>query len=142
MKSKSWRPPTGSPTAPRTPAGTRRPGRPLLRRRRCYKKALDAKPDIVLMGQAPAFRPLHFEAAIKAGKHVFFEKPVAVDPPGVRRVMQAGEQAAQKSLCVVAGTQRRHERGYNHRYREIKDGAYGRILGGRVAWNMGKIFTN
>ena len=94
------------------------------------------------MAQAPAFRPLHFEAAIQAGKHVFTEKPVAVDPPGVRRMLKAGELARQKNLCVAAGTQRRHERGYNQRWLEIKEGAYGRILGGRVAWNMGKIFTN
>jgi len=108
----------------------------------CYKKALELNPDIVIMGQPPVFRPLHFEAAIKAGKHVFFEKPVAVDPPGVRRVIDAGKLAQEKGLCVVAGTQRRHDKGYNQRYLEIKDGAVGRIMGGRVAWNMGRIFTN
>ncbi len=108
----------------------------------CYKKALELDPDIVVMAQPPVFRPLHFEAAIKAGKHVFFEKPVAVDPPGVRRIIQAGEMAKQKGLCVVAGTQRRHSEGYNTRAREIKDGARGRVMAGRVAWNMGRIFTN
>jgi myo-inositol 2-dehydrogenase / D-chiro-inositol 1-dehydrogenase len=108
----------------------------------CYRKALECGPDIVIMAQPPAFRPLHFEAAIKAGKHVFFEKPVAVDPPGVRRVIQAGVDAKQKGLCVVAGTQRRHEKGYNQRAIEIKEGACGRVLAGRVAWNMGRIFTN
>ena len=107
-----------------------------------YQKAIEVGPDIVLMGQPPAFRPLHFEAAIKAGKHVFFEKPSAVDPPGVRRVIQAGEEAKKKGLCVVAGTQRRHEQGYTQRAREIKEGAFGRIMGGRVAWNMGAIFGN
>jgi len=108
----------------------------------CYKKALEVNPDIVVMAQPPVFRPLHFEAAIKAGKHVFFEKPSAVDPPGIRRVIQAGEEARQKGLCVVAGTQRRHSQGYNTRAREIKDGALGRVMAGRVAWNMGRIFTN
>jgi len=108
----------------------------------CYKKALELDPDIVVMAQPPVFRPLHFEAAIQAGKHVFFEKPSAVDPPGVRRVLKAGELATQKGLCVVAGTQRRHDQGYNTRAREIKDGAYGRVMAGRVAWNMGAIFTN
>ncbi len=108
----------------------------------CYKKALELNPDIVVMAQPPVFRPLHFEAAIRAGKHVFFEKPSAVDPPGVRRVLEAGKLADQKGLCVVAGTQRRHDRGYNQRAREIKGGAFGRIMAGRVAWNMGKIFTN
>lgn len=108
----------------------------------CYKKVLGMNPDIVVMGQPPVFRPVHFEAAIQAGKHVFFEKPSAVDPPGVRRVIKAGEVAAEKGLCVVAGTQRRHEKGYNQRAHEIKDGAYGRVMAGRVAWNMSKIFTN
>ena len=88
----------------------------------CYKKVLEAGPDVVLMAQPPAFRPRHFEAVIQAGKHVFFEKPSAVDPPGVRRVIQAGEAAKQKGLCVAAGTQRRHEKGYNDQAREIKDG--------------------
>ncbi|MGD8237550.1 MAG: Gfo/Idh/MocA family oxidoreductase [Armatimonadota bacterium] len=105
-----------------------------------YRKAIEAGPDIVLMGQPPAFRPPHFEAAIEAGKHVFFEKPSAVDPPGVRRVIQAGEQATEQGLSVVAGTQRRHQENYNRRALEIKDGARGRIVGGRVAWNMGHIF--
>jgi myo-inositol 2-dehydrogenase / D-chiro-inositol 1-dehydrogenase len=107
-----------------------------------YRKLLDENPDIVLMATPPAFRPLHFEACIKAGKHVFFEKPVAVDPPGVRRVIEAGELAKTKGLVVVAGTQRRHENGYNQRVRELRDGAYGRIMGGRVSWCMGKIFSN
>lgn len=108
----------------------------------CYKKVLEAGPEIVLMAQPPVFRPLHFEACIKAGKHVFTEKPVGVDPVGIRRFLQAGELASQKNLCVAAGTQRRHDKGYNQRALEIRDGAYGRILGGRVAWNMGAIFTN
>jgi myo-inositol 2-dehydrogenase/D-chiro-inositol 1-dehydrogenase len=108
----------------------------------CYKKALALKPDLVVMAQPPVFRPLQFEAAINAGCHVFFEKPSAVDPPGVRRVIKAGELAKQKGLCVVAGTQRRHDQGYNQRAREIKAGAYGRVMEGRVAWNMGGIFTN
>jgi myo-inositol 2-dehydrogenase / D-chiro-inositol 1-dehydrogenase len=107
-----------------------------------YQKLIAAGPDIVLMATPPAFRPLHFEACIKAGKHVFFEKPVAVDPVGVRRVIAAGELAKQKGLRVVAGTQRRHEEGYNRGARELKDGARGRIMGGRVAWCMGKIFSN
>ncbi len=107
-----------------------------------YRKAIDAGPDLVIMGQPPAFRPVHFEYAIKAGKHVFFEKPCAVDPQGIRRVIAAGEEAAKKNLCVVAGTQRRHDKGYNQRYLEIKDGAYGKVMAARVAWNQGKIFTN
>ena len=107
-----------------------------------YRKAIGLNPDICVMAQPPVFRPLHFETAIKAGKHVFFEKPSAVDPPGIRRVIAAGELAKQKGLCVVAGTQRRHSKGYVQKALEIKDGAYGRVMAGRVAWNMGKIFSN
>ena len=107
-----------------------------------YKKAIALKPDIVLMAQPPVFRPLHFETAVQAGRHVFFEKPVAIDPPGVRRVLQAGELARRKGLCVVAGTQRRHQEDMNIRAREIKDGVYGRIMAGRVACCIGAMFTN
>ncbi len=107
-----------------------------------YRKLIDSGVDIVLMATPPVFRPLHFEACVEAGKHVFFEKPVAVDAPGCRRVIAAGEKAKEKGLAVVAGTQRRHDRGYMRRAAEVLDGARGRILGGRVSWCMGKIFSN
>src|SRR5262245_6782244 len=73
-----------------------------------YKKLLETDVEVVLMATPPAFRPVHLTAAVNAGKHVFFEKPVAVDPPGVRKVMEAGEMAKKKGLSLVAGTQRRH----------------------------------
>ena len=117
-------------------------------RERCFgggdnhRKVLEQKPDVVLLAEPPVFRPRNIEAAVKAGAHVFTEKPIGVDPEGVRRVLAAGEEAARKGLGIVAGTQRRHERGYNQRALEIKDGAYGRVVAGRVAWNMGRIFTN
>jgi predicted dehydrogenase len=107
-----------------------------------YRGAIEAGPDVVLIATHPVFRPLHLETAVRAGKHVFFEKPVAVDPPGVRRVIAAGEEAKKQNLVLVAGTQRRHMQSYNQQAREIQQGAYGRILGGRVAWNQGAIFTN
>jgi myo-inositol 2-dehydrogenase/D-chiro-inositol 1-dehydrogenase len=107
-----------------------------------YKKVIESGCDIIITAVPPAFRPLHFETAIKAGKHVFFEKPVAVDPNGIRRVIAAGEEAKKKGLNVVAGTQRRHSTGYNERWQAIKEGQYGRIMGGRVSWCMGKIFSN
>lgn len=107
-----------------------------------YKKLLEVPMDTVLMAQAPVFRPPHFEAAVKAGKHVFMEKPIGVDAPGIRKVMEAGKLAKEKGLMVVAGTQRRHEQGYNRQYQLIKEGAVGKVLAGRVAWNMGKIFHN
>ena len=105
-----------------------------------YKKVMETDADVVLMATAPAFRPLHLEAAVKAGKHVFMEKPVAVDPPGCRRVIAAGEEAAKRGLLVVAGTQRRHEKGYIETAQAVvKEGALGKLLTGRVAWCMGWI---
>ena len=99
-----------------------------------YRKILALPVDIMLLATAPAFRPVHLEAAIAAGKHVFMEKPVAVDPPGVRRVLAAGAAAKQKGLTIVAGTQRRHEAGYRQIARAIQDGVIGTIVGGRVSW--------
>ncbi|MFK7789466.1 MAG: Gfo/Idh/MocA family protein, partial [Phycisphaeraceae bacterium] len=73
-----------------------------------YQKVIESEVDIVLCAGYPQFRPKHVEAAVNAGKHVFAEKPIAVDPVGVRRFMKAGEVAAEKGLGILAGTQRRH----------------------------------
>lgn len=99
-----------------------------------YKKVLDTNADVVLMATPPNFRPVHFEAAVKAGKHVFMEKPVAVDPPGARRLIAAGELAKQKNLSVVAGTQRRHQMVYRRTQYAVTRGAIGKIRGGCVWW--------
>ena len=104
-----------------------------------YKKVAETDADIVLQATSPNFRPLHLETFVEAGKHVFMEKPAAVDPPGCRRIIAAGEAAKKKGLLIVAGTQRRHEQGYNQRAAMIKEGAFGKILGGRVSWCMGFI---
>jgi predicted dehydrogenase len=105
-----------------------------------YKKLLDTNVDVVVIATSPNFRPVHFEAAIKAGKHVFMEKPVAVDPPGGRRIIEAGEMAKRKRLGVVAGTQRRHQRNYRRTAYEIEHGARGKIVGGRVSWCGGALW--
>ncbi|MBN2563572.1 MAG: Gfo/Idh/MocA family oxidoreductase, partial [Phycisphaerae bacterium] len=105
-----------------------------------YKKLLETDADIVIMATSPNFRPVHFEAAIKAGKNVFMEKPVAVDPPGGRRVIAAGELAKQKGLAVVAGTQRRHEAGYLRTQYAVERGAIGKIAGGAVWWCGGALW--
>jgi predicted dehydrogenase len=107
-----------------------------------YQKLLDTDIDIMLTAAPPIFRPVHFAAAIAAGKHVFMEKPVAVDAPGIRAVIAAGEEAEKKGLMVIAGTQRRHQPNYNQHHQEIVEGAWGRLMAGRVAWNMGHIFHN
>jgi len=99
-----------------------------------YHKLLESGVDIVILASPPNFRPVHFEAAVKAGKHVFTEKPVAVDPPGIRRFIAAAAEAEKKGLSVVAGTQRRHQKAYVRNAQAIKDGFIGKILGGTVHW--------
>ncbi len=105
-----------------------------------YKDLLKTDCDYVIIATSPNFRPLHFEAAVKAGKHVFMEKPVAVDPPGARKIIEAGELAKTKGLGVVAGTQRRHQAGYQKQAAAIQDGVVGEILGGTVSWCGGALW--
>ncbi|HSH14897.1 MAG TPA: Gfo/Idh/MocA family oxidoreductase, partial [Verrucomicrobiae bacterium] len=107
-----------------------------------YRQLL-AVPEInyVILATPPHFRPIHLQAAIEAGKHVFVEKPVAVDGPGVRMVLAAGELAANKGLGIVAGTQRRHQRDYNETIQRLHDGAIGDIMYARAYWNGGVIWV-
>ncbi len=100
-----------------------------------YKQLLALKEvDLVLIATPANFHPVHLEAAIRAGKHAFMEKPAAVDPPGARKIIEAGELARQKGLAIVAGTQRRHQAKYRQNARALAEGAIGRITGGRVWW--------
>lgn len=105
-----------------------------------YRKVLELPVDIVLLATPPNFRPVHFEAAVAAGKHCFIEKPVAVDPAGARRVMAAAEAAEKKGLTVVAGTQRRHTESYLRNQNAVREGVIGRILGGEVSWCGGRLW--
>ncbi|MBN1457112.1 MAG: Gfo/Idh/MocA family oxidoreductase [Sedimentisphaerales bacterium] len=99
-----------------------------------YKDIMKTDADIVLLVTPPIFRPVHLEAAIKAGKHVFMEKPAAVDAPGARKIIEAGELAKQKGLSIVAGTQRRHQESYLKTQQAVSKGAIGPIRGGSVWW--------
>jgi myo-inositol 2-dehydrogenase/D-chiro-inositol 1-dehydrogenase len=101
-----------------------------------YQRVLDSDVDLVLLATPPHFRPEHFNAAVDAKKHVFMEKPVAVDAPGVRTVLAAGEKAKQYNLSVVAGTQRRHQREYIETQSRIANGAIGKIVAARAYWNQ------
>src|SRR4051812_46018422 len=106
-----------------------------------YQKLCDvADVNYVILATPPGFRPIHFEAAVKAGKHIFCEKPVAVDAPGIRRFIAAGELAKEKKLCVVAGTQRRHTPAYIETIKRIHDGAIGDIVTLRAYWNQSAIW--
>ncbi len=100
-----------------------------------YQKVIATDCQYVLMATPPSFRPLHFAAAVEAGKHCFIEKPVAVDPVGARSVIATGEKAAAKGLAVVTGTQRRHQADYLRNKALIDAGAIGQIKGGVVQWN-------
>ena len=105
-----------------------------------YKAAIkDA--DVVLLATPPGFRPAHFEEAVKEGKHVFMEKPVAVDIPGVRRVLEAAAEAKKKKLNVVVGLQRRYQTNYRETIKRIQDGAIGDVLSGQVYWNSGGVWV-
>ncbi len=105
-----------------------------------YERVLESDIDYVILATPPAFRPMMFEAAVEAGVHVFMEKPVATDSVGIRRVMAAAEEAEQKNLTVVAGTQRRHDKGYRTTMNRIHDGAIGEVVAGSVYWNMGELW--
>lgn len=99
-----------------------------------YKKAFDLA-DVVLITTPPGPRPFLFEQAIKAGKHVFMEKPVAVDAPGVRRVLAAAEEAKRKKLNVCVGFKRRYAPSYIDMIARIHAGEIGDLVYGRVYWN-------
>jgi predicted dehydrogenase len=105
-----------------------------------YKKLLETDVDIVLMATPPHFRPIHFDAAVEAKKHCFIEKPVAVDAPGVRAVLAAGQKATAYKLCVATGTQRRHDRAYRETYNRVSRGAIGKIVGASCRWNQGQLW--
>ena len=106
-----------------------------------YKNVLECDIDLVILATPPGFRPLHFEAAVNAGKHIFMEKPVAVDANGVKRVLAATRKAKEQSLAVAVGLQRRHEDRYKETIKRIHDGAIGDVLLGRVYWNGGGVWT-
>ncbi|TWT37996.1 Inositol 2-dehydrogenase [Posidoniimonas corsicana] len=100
-----------------------------------YKGLLETDCDLVVLATPPGFRPVQLEAAVNAGKHVFTEKPLAVDAPGVRRVLAAGETAKKNNTAVAVGLQRRHEPKYIETIDRLRDGAIGDIILTRVYWN-------
>ena len=105
-----------------------------------YKQAI-ALADVVLLATPPGFRPGHFEEAVNQNKHVFMEKPVAVDSPGIRRVLAAAKIAESKKLNVVVGLQRRYQTNYREAMKRIQDGMIGDVTGGQVYWNSGGVWV-
>jgi predicted dehydrogenase len=104
-----------------------------------YAKAI-ALADVVILTTPPGFRPIHFEEAINKGKHVFMEKPVATDPVGIRRVLEAAEKAKQQKLNVVVGLQRRYQNSYRELYKR-KD-SIGDITSAQAWWNNDGVWVN
>ncbi|MFC1739540.1 Gfo/Idh/MocA family oxidoreductase [Planctomycetota bacterium] len=102
-----------------------------------YKKLLATDVDLVVLACPPHFRPGHLAAAVEAGKHVFMEKPVAVDPVGIRSIIASSELAQKKGLAIVAGTQRRHHARYIELMKRIHTGDIGQIVAAQGYWNDG-----
>jgi myo-inositol 2-dehydrogenase/D-chiro-inositol 1-dehydrogenase len=102
-----------------------------------FKKVLEQDIDVVLIATPTHFHPDQFKAAVAAGKHVFMEKPAAVDPVGIRTVLVAAKQAEAKGLTVVTGNQRRNQRDYWEAYMQIKNGGVGDVLSATAHWNQG-----
>jgi predicted dehydrogenase len=106
-----------------------------------YKKLM-ALPDIdvVILATPPQFRPEHFLEAVTTNKHVFMEKPVAVDPVGIRSIVTSAKKAEAVGLNVVTGTQRRHQEDYIETYKQVKNGAIGTITSSRAYWNQDHVW--
>ncbi|MEZ5327317.1 MAG: Gfo/Idh/MocA family oxidoreductase [Verrucomicrobiales bacterium] len=99
-----------------------------------YKQVFDLC-DVVILATPPGFRPMMFEAAVAAGKHIFMEKPVGTDAPGIRRVLEAARKADEKGLKVVVGLQRHYETQYTETLKQYLDGAAGDFIGAQAYWN-------
>ena len=99
-----------------------------------YLKAIPLA-DVVILTTPPGFRPLHFEEVVKQGKHAFVEKPMATDPAGIKRILEAAEVAKQKKLNVVVGLQRHYQNSYRELYSLYKNGMIGDIVSAQAWWN-------
>ncbi len=106
-----------------------------------YQKVIDSGVDLVLLCTPPAFRPYHIEAAVNAGKHIFMEKPVAVDPVGARKVMISVKRAQEKGLCMVSGTIRRVQKDFVETWRRVANGAIGEIVSAHITRNGGGLWV-
>ena len=107
-----------------------------------YQGALATDVDVAVLCTPPGFRPQHFQAAVARGCHVFMEKPVAVDAPGVRSVLAAAALAKQKGLKVGVGLQRRHDPMYQETVKRIQEGALGKLVLLRCYWNSSGVWVN
>jgi predicted dehydrogenase len=107
-----------------------------------YEKVISSDVNYIILATPPGFRPLHLKAAVAAGKHIFSEKPVAVDGPGIRTCFEVYEQAKAKGLAIGVGTQRHHLNGYVATIKQVHAGAIGQILAARAYWNQGPLWVH
>ena len=107
-----------------------------------YKRLLETDVDVVIHATPPYARPMHIEAVIAAGKHLFSEKPFGVDAPGIRRCIAAANAAKEKNLVFVTGLQRRHQTSYMETIKKLQDGEIGEIVAARAYWNGGLPFCH
>ena len=105
-----------------------------------YKKVIDSGVDVVLLATPPGFRPDHFAAAVDAGKHTFCEKPMAVDAPGVRKLLAAAKKAKEKNLSVVSGFCLRHDNPKKALYGKVLDGDIGTVTAISAIRNGGELW--
>ncbi|MBI1760187.1 MAG: Gfo/Idh/MocA family oxidoreductase [Acidobacteria bacterium] len=107
-----------------------------------YKEVIGSKVDAVLLTTPPGFRPEHFKAAVAAKKHVYAEKPLAVDVPGCHMVMEAGDKAKMQNLTVVVGLQRHYSKAYRAAKKIFDEGGMGQAVMAHSAWDQGKIWPD
>ena len=106
-----------------------------------YKAAIDMA-DVVILTAPPGFRPEHLEYAINADKHIFCEKPLATDAPGIRKVLELAEVAKAKKLNVVVGLQRHYQTVYRELMKRVHGGEIGQITSTQVYWNGGGVWVH
>src|ERR1044071_5025691 len=106
-----------------------------------YKKAM-ANADVVILTTPPGFRPIHFEEAVKQGKQIFMEKPVATDPAGIKKVLEVAAIAKQKKLNVVVGLQRHYQNSYRELLKKYKEGMIGEFISAQAWWNSEGVWMN
>jgi len=106
-----------------------------------YKSVLQSDANYIILATPPGFRPEHLKASVEAGKHIFTEKPVAVDGPGIKTCLSLVDVAASKKLLVGCGLQRHHQQGYLETMARIHDGAIGDIVAARAYWNQGALWN-
>lgn len=107
-----------------------------------YQRLIDSDVDVVLLAAPPYFRPLHLEAAVNANKHIFCEKPFAVDAPGLRSVMESAKKAKMKNLSLVSGFCWRYHQPKRDIFGRVLNGQIGKILGGEATYNTGELWFN